>query len=124
MRAPPRSATIVGIAVATMVTSTAAMNIAIKQAAVTRRLRMTMSAEKGGGLARSTANVGFQSWLDPTVLKFACTRPGSPSRNYHHHDLPPGSLWLLQRGPCPEVRWNGSYLNRLGWSAQTLQMCS
>jgi hypothetical protein len=50
------------------------MNIAIMQAAVTRRLRMTMSAERGGGLARSTANVGFQSvWLDPTVLKFACT---------------------------------------------------
>ena len=24
----------------------------------------------------------------------------------------------------PEVRWVGSYLNRLGWSAQALQMCS
>ena len=37
-----------------------------------------MSAEKGGGLARSTANVGFQSvWLDPTVLKFACTGMGA-----------------------------------------------
>jgi predicted ABC-type transport system involved in lysophospholipase L1 biosynthesis ATPase subunit len=60
MRAPPRSATIVGIAVATMVTSTAAMNIAIMQAAVTSRLRITMSAGKGEELARLTANVQIQ----------------------------------------------------------------
>jgi hypothetical protein len=52
-----------------MVTSTAAMNMAIMQAAVTMRLRMTMLAEKREGLARSTANVGFQSIsLDPTAL--------------------------------------------------------
>jgi hypothetical protein len=39
--------------------------MAIMQAAVTMRLRMTMLAEK----ARSTANVGFQSIsLDPTTL--------------------------------------------------------
>jgi hypothetical protein len=35
--------------------------MAIMQAAVTRRLRMMMSAETGGGLACSTANAGFQS---------------------------------------------------------------
>jgi hypothetical protein len=43
-----------------MVTSTAAMNMAIMQAAVTSRLRITISAEKGGWLARSTANVEIQ----------------------------------------------------------------
>lgn len=34
--------------------------------------------------------------------------------------------WAKKQARCsvPEVRWVGSYLNRLGWSAQALQMCS
>ena len=31
---------------------------------------------------------------------------------------------IKRGGFSPEVRWVGSYLNRLGWSAQALQMCS
>ena len=40
----------------------------------------------------------------------------------------PWRLWVTDSpnglGVSPEVRWVGSYLNRGGWSAQALQMCS